>query len=543
MKKFTFSFFAFCAITMGFAQKTTQPRLVVGIVVDQMRYDFLYRYYDKYSEGGIKYLLKNGRSFENMHYNYVPTYTGPGHAAVYTGTTPAYNGIVANDWFERSTGKSVYVVEDNKVQTVGSTSDAGKMSPDHLLTTTITDELELFTNRKAKVVGIALKDRGAILPAGNLADGAYWFDPATGNWITSTFYMQTLPQYVQDFNAQKKADVYLNQPWTTLLPIENYTESTADDTPYEVKYKGEDKPVFPHDLKTIRTKYDFGLLSRTPYGNTYTTDFALEVLAKEEMGKDEVTDFLALSYSSTDYVGHQFGINSIEAEDVYLRLDLELKRLFQYLEKNVGKGKFVVFLTADHGVVNAPAYLNDIHIHTGGFADKTYAKDLKAFLNTELGTGDWMLNYSNQQVYLNRTLIKEKGLQLEAVQDKVVNFTRAYAGVYDVVPAYKISPSSVGNIMFQKIQRGYQYERCGDVLIILQPQWIDEEDAFRGGTTHGSSYAYDTHVPFIMWGSGITAGRTAEQAEITDIAPTLAYYLHMMEPSGSIGKVLTLGAK
>lgn len=522
------------------AQKITRPKLVVGIVVDQMRYDFLYRYWNKYGDGGFKYLLKKGRSFENLHYNYVPTYTGPGHAAIYTGTSPAYNGIVANDWFDRKLGKSVYVVEDPNVQTVGSNSENGKMSPDHLLTTTITDELEIFTNKKSKVIGIALKDRGAILPAGNMADGAYWYDPSTGNWITSTFYMNQLPAYVQTYNEKKLADQYLNQVWNTLLPIDQYTESTVDDTNFEVKFKKEEKPVFPHDLPAIRGSYDFGLLSRTPFGNTFTTDFALEVLEKEEMGKDEITDFLALSYSSTDYVGHQFGINSIEAEDTYIRLDLELKRLFQYLEKNVGKGNFVVFLTADHGVVNAPAYLKSEKIHTGGFQRKDYESTLKDFLNNELGSDNWVSHYDNQQVYLNRDLIKSKKVDLKNIQDKVVEFTRDFEGVADVIPAHQMATIALGNLMFQKIQRGYDYDRSGDVLLVLEPQWIDDDKALKGGTTHGSSYAYDTHVPFIIMGKGIVAGGTNQEASIIDIAPTLANYLRIMEPSGCTGKVLDL---
>jgi len=522
------------------AQKTSQPKLVVGIVVDQMRYDFLYRYWNKYSNGGFKYLLNNGRSFENMHYNYVPTYTGPGHAAIYTGTTPAFNGIVANDWFNRDNDTIVYVVQDDKVNTVGSNSNNGKMSPYNMLSTTITDELKMFTNEKAKVIGIAIKDRGAILPAGNMADGAYWHDPTVGAFITSSFYMNQLPQYVIDFNAKKLADKYLDQVWNTLLPIEEYTESTADDTPYEIKFKTETKPVFPHDLKTLKSQYNYSLLNRTPFGNSFTTDFALEVLKNEQMGKDDITDFLALSYSSTDYVGHQFGTHAIETEDTYLRLDLDLKRLFEYLNKNVGKGKFVVFLTADHGVLPSPPYLADRKIHTGGFKITEYETSVKAYLNTELGTGNWVSSFTNQQVYLNRELIKSKKLDLNIIQDKVVEFTRNFEGVKDVMPAHFISTMAMGNAMFQMVQRGFDYERSGDVFIILEPQWIDDDNAMRGGTTHGSSYAYDTHVPFVIMGPGITKGTSLNEAYITDIAPTLASYLQIMEPSGSIGKPLPL---
>lgn len=541
MKKITVILSGLWIVMGAMAQnQPSRPKLVVGIVVDQMRYDFLYRYYDKYSDGGFKYLLSNGRSFENMHYNYTPTYTGPGHAAIYTGTTPCMNGIVANDWFDRKTGKTLYVVQDNDMTTIGSTSDAGKMSPNNLLTTTITDELKIFFNERSKVIGISQKDRGAILPAGNMADGAYWMDGKTGNWISSSFYMSQLPQYVSDFNAQNKASWYLDQQWETLLPIADYKESTVDNTPYEQKYKGETAPVFPHDLKTIRSNYNFSLISRTPFGNSYTTDFALEVIKNENLGKDEITDFLAVSYSSTDYVGHQFGINAIETEDTYLRLDLELKRLFQYLEKNVGKGNFAVFITADHGVVNAPGYLKDRRIHAGGFKIDTYQKELKIYLQKEYGEGEWLSYYTNQQVYLNRRLIADKKINLKEVQDKVVEFTRGYEGVREVIPAHKLMSLDPGNNLVKLLQNGYHYQRCGDVYIVLDPQWIDEEDPFAGGTTHGSPYAYDTHVPFIIMGEGITAGRTSQQAYIVDIAPTLAYYLRIMEPSGSVGKVLDL---
>jgi predicted AlkP superfamily pyrophosphatase or phosphodiesterase len=523
------------------AQKTSAPpKLIVGIVIDQMRYDFLYRYFTKYSEGGLKYLLNNGRSFENMHYNYTPTFTGPGHAAIYTGTSPAYNGIVSNDWFDRKLDTLMYVVQDDNVQTVGSLSVNGKMSPNNLLSTTITDELKMFTNKRSKVIGIAIKDRGAILPAGNMADAAYWHDPTIGSWISSSFYMKELPKYVVDFNAKRLSDKYLDQVWNTLLPIEQYTESTTDDTRYELKFKGESKPVFPHDLKAIKSQYNYSLLNRTPFGNSFTTDFALEILQNEQMGKDEITDFLAISYSSTDYVGHQFGTHAIETEDTYLRLDLELKRLFDYLNKNIGKGKFMVFLTADHGAVPSPPYLEDNKIHTGGFQSTAYTTQLKDYLKKELGEGKWISYYLDQQVYLDREFIRSKKMDLNMVQDKVVEFTRGFEGVKDAIPAHDLVATAFGNEMFQKVQRGFDYERSGDVMIILQPQWIDNENALKGGTTHGSSYAYDTHVPFLIMGPGVVKGQTNQESYIVDIAPTIAAYLHIMEPSGTTGKVLNL---
>ncbi|MBC7448901.1 MAG: alkaline phosphatase family protein, partial [Hymenobacteraceae bacterium] len=316
-----------------------RPRLVVGIVVDQMRYDFLYRYWQKYpATGGFKRLLSQGFQYTNCHYDYVPTYTGPGHGALYTGTGPSGHGIVGNNWFVRETGKGVYVTEDASVQTVGSTSAAGQMSPKHLLTTTITDELRL-ADIESKVVGVCLKDRGSILPAGHFPTGAYWFDGLTGSFISSTYYKQQLPEWVTTFNARRRTDTLLSHPWTPLLPLLTYTESTSDDAPWENTFPGEEKPIFPHNLPAIlasglakvamtsQAPAVYDLIRQTPFGNTLTVEFAAAALVGENLGKGPTTDFLAVSFSSTDYVGHFYGPNAVETEDTYLRLDHDLGAL------------------------------------------------------------------------------------------------------------------------------------------------------------------------------------------------------------------------
>jgi len=515
-----------------------RPKLVVGIVVDQMRYDFLYRYWDKYGEGGIKKLVRQGFNFKNAQYGYVPTYTGPGHASIYTGSVPAINGIIGNYWYNRNTGESVYCVEDKSVQTVGSSSKAGQMSPANLLTTTVTDELRLATNKGAKTIGIALKDRGAILPAGHLASGAYWFDSESGNWITSTYYRTDLPAWVQEFNNRKYPDQYLSQPWNTLLPIAQYTESTADDMPWEEVLPGEQKPVFPHNIPAIRQK-DYELLRSIPGGNTLTKDFALAALRGEQMGKDEITDILAVSFSTTDYVGHAFGPNSIEVEDVYLRLDRDLEDLISQLEKEVGKENLLIFLTADHGAAHVPAYLRSEKVPAGVAMSNIVRDSVEQLLDKTYGKADWVERYTNQQLYLNRKVIDNRKLSRVAVQEKVADYVLRFEGVARAVAAEHLQCSDWSSGVMAKLESGYNVQRSGDVLVLLQPGWFEGwEGKQPKGTTHGSYSNYDTHVPLLWYGWQVQPGESAAEVQVADIAPTIASWLYIQEGNGTVGKPL-----
>jgi predicted AlkP superfamily pyrophosphatase or phosphodiesterase len=516
----------------------SRPKLVVGIVVDQMRYDYLYRYWDKYGQQGFKRLLREGFSYENAQYNYAPTYTGPGHASIYTGTTPAIHGIVGNDWYDRATAKNMYCTEDKTVQSVGSTSAAGLMSPKNLLTTTITDELRLATNRQSKVIGVSLKDRGAILPAGHMANAAYWFDGSNGNWITSTFYMRELPAWVQAFNARKLSDKYLAQPWTPLLPLDQYTESTPDDNEFEKPFNGQPRPVFPHDLPKLRGA-SFDLLRSTPFGNTFTKDFAMEAVQAEQLGKGNSTDFLALSFSATDYVGHQFGPNSIEAQDTYLRLDQDLAELLAFLDKQVGKKQYLVFLSADHGAAPVPAFSSSVRVPAGSISPREMQDSVRKLLQQQYGPGNWVLSFINRQVYLNHPLIAAKKLDLTRIREQVASYLQHFEGVLQVTPAGNLTRSSLESGLDSYIQKGYQFPRSGDVVVTLLPGWFE---GYQGketkGTTHGSSNAYDTHVPLIWYGWQVKKGASSARVSITDIAPTLAQWLRIMEPNANTGSPL-----
>lgn len=513
-----------------------QPKLVVGIVVDQMRYDYLERYKAGFGKGGFKRLMSNGYNFTQCHINYFPTYTGPGHASIYTGTPPSVNGIVANDWLERNTGDSMYCVEDNQVQTVGSNNSSGKMSPANLYSATITDQLKLATNFKSKVVGICIKDRGSILPAGHHPDACYWFDYKSGNWITSTYYAKELPSWVNKFNDKQIPEKFLSQTWDTYFPLTKYMQSTADDVPYEgLLTKKELKPVFPHKLAEIRDGKDYSLLLKTPFGNAMTRLMAEDAILNLDLGKDDITDFLALSFSSTDYVGHTFGINAIELEDTYYRLDRDLDSLFQSLDKLVGKDQYMVFLTADHGCAHNVQYLLDNHMKAGLFDEKKMLDSLNKFLFRQYKLQNLIQYVDNQQIYLNDSLLKMHGLIKKNIAEELASFVENFEGVEGSISSEQMMNNKFPTGLFDGFyQRGYREERCGDVYYKLQPGWMVMSRTT--GTTHGSPYDYDTHIPFLMMGKGIKPGRDGKSVGMVDIAPTICNLLNIQLPDGCTGK-------
>ena len=509
-----------------------RPKLVVGIVVDQMRYEYLTQYWAQFEEGGFKRMVNEGYNFANTHFNYFPTFTGPGHAAVYTGATPSVNGIVGNSWYNRELGRSEYVVEDTAVTTVGGQGEVGMMSPENLLSTTFTDELKT-ANKNSKIVAISIKDRGAVLPAGHVGDMAFWYDSDTGNFVSSTWYLDALPEWVADFNESGIAQKFSKKTWNLLLDESEYSLSNADDTPYEGTFPWEDKPVFPHELGKAEGDSYWAVRS-TPFGNTIVKDLAKEALIGEDLGKDENTDVLAVSFSSTDYVGHQFGPHSMELHDTYIRLDRDLADFFSTLDSEVGKGNYVVFLTSDHGVVDVPNELKDRGLPGGYFDSDSVMDSLRSFLDEAYGEGDWVEDYTNQQVYLDRELIAEQGIWLEDMQYDVAEFLQDFEGVLSTNTATNFKAQNYSSGLQAMYQRGFLYDRSGDVFIQLKPGWLDS--SYRTGTSHGSPYSYDTHVPMLLFGKGIPQGRNNEKMDITQLAPTISTLLNIAFPSGTEAK-------
>jgi predicted AlkP superfamily pyrophosphatase or phosphodiesterase len=514
-----------------------RPKLVVGLVVDQMRWDYLYRYYARYQNNGFKRLLNEGFTCENTQVDYIPTVTAAGHSCIYTGSVPSIHGIAGNDFIIQATGKPMYCTEDTTVQTVGSTTKAGQMSPRNLLTTTVTDELRLATNFQSKVIGIALKDRGGILPAGHTANAAYWFDDKTGNWITSTYYMKELPQWVTDFNEQKLPENYLKQDWATLYPIDTYLQSTPDNSKYEGKFKGTDAPTMPVKTSAIY-KGNLGLIRSVPFGNTFTLDLAVAAINSEQLGQRDVTDFLAISLSTPDYVGHQFGINAVEIEDTYLRLDRDIASFLTYLDAKVGKGNYTVFLTADHGAAHNTAFLNDHNIPAGVWDDGAALKELNNFLLDKYKAEGLVLSLLNYQVNLNYKTVNYLHLDEEVLKKDCISFLEKQPEIAFVVDMKKAQTADIPEALRTRIINGYSAAHSGEIQIILKPGWFTGHGSGDGGptgTTHGTWNPYDNHIPLVFMGWGIKHGSLTQETHMTDIAPTIAALLHIQAPNGSIG--------
>lgn len=540
-------FLVICCFTVG-AQNTAspnmansnelkRPKLIVGLVVDQMRWDYLYRYYKLYKpDGGFKRLLAQGFSCENTNIPYVPTFTACGHASIYTGSVPGIDGITGNNWWDYNRSKIVYCSEDLGVKTIGSNNaDAGKMSPRNLLVTTIGDELHLADNFQNKIIGIALKDRSAILPAGHSANAAYWYDDKTGDWISSSYYMNDLPKWVKDLNAQKLPDKYYAENWNTLYPIDQYVQSAPDQEPYEHR-PFEGKNGFPYQLEQFAGK-NYEMLNATPYGNSLTFDMARATIKGENLGKDSTTDFLAISLSTPDFIGHTFGPNSVETEDEFLRLDKDIGAFLTFLDGQIGKDQYLLFLTSDHGVVQVPAFLKKHNIPSGNVDVKKLSNDLNNYLQEKFNIDNLVIGIFNHQVYLDRkAMASSRRLKPEEVISSAIDFILQQEGISRAFALTDLSTTTLNPEIKNKISNGYYPSRSGDIQILYAPQWI--EGLMEGGTTHGAWNPYDSHIPLIWYGWNINPGKTNRQVEITDIAPTIAALLHIQAPSGSIGHVI-----
>ncbi|MFT3981716.1 MAG: alkaline phosphatase family protein [Ferruginibacter sp.] len=518
-----------------------KPKLVVGIVIDQMRWDYLYRFEKLYSANGFKRLLSQGYSFENTLVPYTPTYTAVGHTCVYTGGVPSTTGIIGNDWFEKTIDKGMYCAADSTVETVGSKSTAGKMSPRNLWATTITDELRLSNNFKSKVIGISLKDRGAILPAGHSANAAYWYDDAEGKWISSTYYFKNggLPKWVNDFNATDPVSKYMAKDWELLENKSYYTQAENDENENEGTIPGEKTASFPHKLSQLdKTKY--AAVRYTPYGASMSFDLAKAALENEQLGRGSYTDFLALSISSTDYIGHTFGPNSLEIEDTYARLDKDLGDFLNYLDMRIGKGNYLLFLTADHAAAHAPGFLKQHNIPGGFYDDNTMLREINAAVETEFAIKGAIKRAYNYQFYLNDTILKNSGKDISAVKEFIVAKLKAYPYVVYAFELEKLASTTMNETQKKMMSNGYNPKRSGDIQFTVKPQYFDHGTK---GTTHGAWNPYDAHIPLLWFGWNIKPGETNREVYMTDIAPTVAALLNIQMPNGNVGKALTELAK
>ncbi len=512
--------------------KAGAPRLVVGIVIDQMRWDYLQRFKNRFGEDGFNRLTREGFSYQNTFIPYSPSVTAAGHATVYTGAYPALHGIVGNDWVERSNEKFMYCTEDDLVIPVGGSIKDGKMSPRNLQATTIGDQLKMATNFKSRVFGVSIKDRGSILPAGRSANAAYWFDDSLGGFISSSWYMNNLPQWVQDFNNQKYPAQILANGWNTLYPISTYTASTRDDAEYERNLGAKKKNTFPYSFSpTVANHYDF---RRTPFANTAVLEFSKNLIRQENLGRQTVPDMICISLSATDYIGHLFGPDAVEVEDTYLRLDRDLALFLTNLDSLFGKD-YILFLTADHAAPQTPGYLRSKKLSAGAMNAYKFKDNLDNYCSTIFNKKGLVRRYSEFQFYIDQLLVKEAGLDVKQVEDSIINFLLKKEQVLWAFKLRELHRTNLPENVKEMIRRGYHPERSGDIQIILKPHY---SDYLLTGADHGSPYNYDIHIPLLWFGKNVPRGETFRKVFMTDIAPTVAAMLRIQRPDAAFGDVL-----
>lgn len=517
------------------SSSSNKPKLIVGIVIDQMRWDYINQFKAHFtSQYGFLRFVNDGASCNYNFIPYVPTVTACGHAAVYTGSTPALHGIAGNQWYDNYQQKTVYCVEDPTVVSVGvEGSAAGRMSPVNVWTTTIGDEIKLANNFKSKVFGISIKDRGAIIPAGHSADGAFWYDSKSGNFISSTYYGKNLPKWVTEFNGLHRVDSFYTKGWNLSLAKSVYEANCDGDiNAYESTPLGAEQKGFPYTLSQFIGK-DYGKIASTPYGNSIVAEMAEKALVNEQLGKDDITDLLAISFSSPDYIGHSFGPNSWETLDGYIKLDAIIAQLFASLDQQVGKNNYTVFLTADHAVATIPEFSKKHQIPGGLISEASIKKELgQLFLKQ--GLSDQLISAINEyNIHFNHPLMDSLGIS----QNKMVQMVRQYVeqkpGILQVVEARNAATAALPEQLRERIVNGYNPQRSGDLFIVTKSGYMD---GYATGTNHGVFYNYDAHIPLLWYGNGIKKGQVNSVNYMTDIAPTVTTLLGIQMPSGAIGK-------
>lgn len=540
MRKLSIAFIILLFVNNSFAQKKIppdRPKLVIGIVIDQMRYDYIYRYWDKFGENGFKKLFNEGTFCHNTKYNYLLTESAPGYATIVTGTSPSEHGIVSNQWYHRLKKEFQYCVRDQKVRGIGFGAESGRVSPKRMLSSGFMDELRLSNFKQSKVISVAMNDFAAVLSGGHLANAAYWYDNKTGNWVSSSYYQNNLPDWVVKFNAKKFTDIYISHGWDLLLDKNQYNQSMADNNSYEYGFDGHSH-VFPYDLQKFFKKEGYEILKFTPYGNTYTKDFAISALVNENLGQDEFPDFLSIGFSACGHVSDIFGIRSLEMEDMYLRLDKDLEHLLKSIDELVGKENVLVYLTADHGASDHPSFLKDVKMPGNVFNMSSTLAVLKSYLRAIYGEGEWILAYYNRQIYLNQVLIEDSKIPLEEIQTRIAQFLVQFTGIANAVTATTFQTTNFTKGILEKSQNSYNQERSGDIILNFAPGWT-ENDAIRSKKTISSqysAYSYDTHVPLIWYGWKIKRININRTISITDIAPTLSLFLKIPYPNACVGE-------
>jgi len=515
-----------------------KPKLVVGITISGMRYDYLSVYWDKFGDDGFKKMASTGANCKNARYNYLITEPSVGYATIATGAKPSAHGIVSDFWYERLSNLITYSLDDVEQSTIEGSYGAGMFSPKALNSRTISDELRVISRFKSKSIGVSMDPQAAVLMAGHTANAAYWIDPSTASWISSSYYVDSLPQWVRDFNGKNYQDIYLDRSWETLLPISEYSESMLDNNPYETGFEGQ--ITFPYDLSKIstknRTETDYSVLMNTPWGNTYTKDLAISAIVNEELGQRGESDMLHIGFNATKYLAEHYSTWSVEMQDTYLRLDQDIAHLLEFLDDQLGLENVVLYVTADNALADDPRYLEESRIPSGFFNYRTTISLLKSYLNAIYGQGDWVTFYYAQQIYLNHQLIEDSRLSLEEVQDRVARFMIQMGGVSNALQAYVLQRNNFTDGVHERIQNSYYQKRSGDVIISLTPGWVEHSSVGRNGF---AEFRSGPHVPLIFYGWKVSRMTIPEKVSPTDIAATIAYFLEISMPENASGKVIS----
>jgi len=509
------------------------PRLVVVLSVDQMRNDYLSRYWNKFQSGGFKRLVNEGAVFSNAHLDLHVQKISTGTATLFTGVYPAAHGIVNDTWYDRLKKKEINCIADDYFITVGSDSKEGERSAARLLSPTIGDLIKINTRNKSKVYSVAMNDVSAILSAGHAANGAFWFDTQNGNMISSSYYIDIFPEWVRQFNEKGMAKTYTQRNWTTLLPIKSYEESVADDYILEKGYY--DKwNIFPYDLKKIKDKAgSYKFLKTTPHGNTILKDFAVNLIHAEKLGTDEFPDFLTVTFSSMDYENSSFGPLSVEMEDTYLRLDQDIASLMEFLDKMFGKGNVLMVLTSTCSSTYPADYLKEeFNMPVGSFSPESAIALLKSFLNITYGQGDYIEVVGDQQLYFNRELLEKKNISPEDIQTKTASFINQFEGVKVALPSSSFAQGDYSKGQLAVIANSYNFKRSGDVLYQLEDGW---QPVYKFQKT---IYNDNSNIPFIMHGSAVKRSQIRSKTMGEDMVPTILEILHMPIPYNCSGKIL-----
>ena len=543
--------------TPALAEQQEPPRLVLQITVDALRGDLPTRYADVLGKGGFRYLMDEGVHYTNAHYQHANTETIVGHASLATGSVPAAHGMVGNVWFDREQGRLVYNIEDARYQllTAGGdvdssteidpTQKAAKVdgrSPAAILSSTFSDELAVHFGGKSKIFGVSVKDRGAVSLAGH-AGKAFWFSKATGEFVTSDYYYPRYPDWVNVWNARKPAMAYAGKSWELMHPPSSYLFGDADDRDYEIDFPGFGR-TFPHAYGEAGDKYLTTRLTLSPAGDELTLDFAKALLANEKLGEDEVPDYLAVSFSSTDYVGHMFGASSLESEDNIARLDRTLAELLAYVDKKVGLENTLIVLSADHGQPEVPGHLAERGIANAHYFDVDGLDKTPAItaLKKQFGIGEELIKeFFPPYLYLDRELIREKGLDQATVEQAIAEELMKFDGVAAAVSSTALRTASLPDtLLMRSILRNFHPKRSGDIYLVFEPNvFINDLEGLIVASIHGSPWRYDTFVPVIFAGAGVGAATISRPVTPYDIAPTLAAFLGVKPPSAAIGNPLT----